>query len=278
MPDSLKLEFVSVTDPGMVRQQNEDSVAIVPDVGLAVLADGMGGYNAGEVASTLTTHLLARDLAEDLAAVYSARDSFDLTALHGLLRDHITDVNRAVYDAAQSQEDLSGMGTTLVMALFHGDCATVAHVGDSRAYRYRRGKLEQVTRDHSLLQEQIDAGLLTEHEARFSLHKNLVTRAVGVDPVVEPDIVEVDTEPDDIFLLCSDGLTDMVEDVGIAALIAAYSEADARLDELATGLVRTANDHGGRDNVSVILARVDAGGERPRRLFSRMTDWLKSQG
>ncbi|WP_028310187.1 Stp1/IreP family PP2C-type Ser/Thr phosphatase [Derxia gummosa] len=278
MPDSLKLEFVSVTDPGVVRQQNEDSVAIVPEVGLAVLADGMGGYNAGEVASTLTTHLLSRDLAEDLAAVYSARDRFDLHSLHGLLRDHITDVNRAVYDAAHSQEELSGMGTTLVMALFHGDCVTIAHVGDSRAYRYRRGKLEQVTRDHSLLQEQIDAGLISELEARFSMHKNLVTRAVGVDPVVEPDIIEVDTEPDDIFLLCSDGLTDMVEDVGIAALMTAYQEADARLDELATGLVRTANDHGGRDNVSVILARVDAGGERPKRLLSRMTDWLKSQG
>jgi protein phosphatase len=145
------------------------------------------------------------------------------------------------------------MGTTVVAAVFHGTRVSIAHIGDSRCYRLRGGRFEQLTRDHSLLQEQIDSGQITADQARFSLNKNLVTRALGIEAIVPADIAEYRVEPDDIYLLCSDGLTDMVDTDVVHGVV---DEQRATLEVAATQLIELANQNGGRDNISVILARV----------------------
>ncbi|MDP1718037.1 MAG: protein phosphatase 2C domain-containing protein, partial [Burkholderiales bacterium] len=159
----------------------------------------------------------------------------------------------AIYQAAQSQSQYAGMGTTLVTALWHDNQMTVGHIGDSRLYRLRDDAFEQVTRDHSLLQEQIDSGMITKEQARFSQNKNLVTRAVGIDPEVEVEVHTYPVLPGDIYLLCSDGLSDMVTDEDIHLTL---SSLQANLPLAAEQLVQQANDNGGRDNISVILVRV----------------------
>ena len=249
------LEIVLRTDTGRVREHNEDAVFANPHLGFVVLADGMGGYNAGEVASSMATTRLASELESALAArAPHATDGPGGEAFAGqCLRDAVADANAAIFQAAQDEAGYAGMGTTLVAALFFDDRVAVAHVGDSRLYRLRDGTLSLLTHDHSLLQEQIDSGLLSAEEARHSLNRNLVTRALGVDPLVEVDLAEHLVLPDDLYLLCSDGLNDMVPDEEIALALQTLS---GHLELAATQLVEMANDHGGRDNVSVILVKV----------------------
>ena len=252
---SSALEIVLRTDPGLIRECNEDAVFANPNLGCVILADGMGGYNAGEVASGMATTRVAAEVEEALAARPAQRvDAPDGKAFaHRCLREAIADANATIFQAAQAHAPYAGMGTTLVAGLFFDDRVVVANVGDSRLYRWREGELELLTHDHSLLQEQVDSGLLSAEEARFSLHKNLVTRALGVDPEVESEIGEFPVQPGDIYLLCSDGLNDMVGDEDIALAIEAFA---ANLELAASQLVQMANDNGGRDNVSVILVRV----------------------
>jgi protein phosphatase len=188
-----------------------------------------------------------------------------------MLREQIAKANTSIYQAAQSQPQYAGMGTTLVMALFYDNKIAVAHIGDSRLYRLRAEKFEQVTRDHSLLQEQIDSGLITREQARHAANKNLVTRALGIDPSVEPEIHEYDTRVGDIYLLCSDGLCDMVSDEDISMALQALG---GNLGLCAQHLVQTANDNGGRDNVSVILVRVQREYPAPRGL-AKVFGWLR---
>ena len=249
------LEIVLRTDTGRVREHNEDAVFANPHLGFVVLADGMGGYNAGEVASSMATTRLASELESALAArAPHATDGPGGEAFAGqCLRDAVADANAAIFQAAQDEAGYAGMGTTLVAALFFDDRVAVAHVGDSRLYRLRDGTLSLLTHDHSLLQEQIDSGLLSAEEARHSLNRNLVTRALGVDPLVEVDLAEHLVLPDDLYLLCSDGLNDMVPDEEIALALQTLSD---HLELAATQLVEMANDQGGRDNVSVILVKV----------------------
>ena len=249
------LEIVLRTDTGRVREHNEDAVFANPHIGFVVLADGMGGYNAGEVASSMATTRLASELESALAArAPHATDGPGGEAFAGqCLRDAVADANAAIFQAAQDEAGYAGMGTTLVAALFFDDRVAVAHVGDSRLYRLRDGTLSLLTHDHSLLQEQIDSGLLSAEEARHSLNRNLVTRALGVDPLVEVDLAEHLVLPDDLYLLCSDGLNDMVPDEEIALALQTLS---GHLELAATQLVEMANYQGGRDNVSVILVKV----------------------
>jgi protein phosphatase len=247
----------------------------MPALGLAVLADGMGGYNAGEVASGIATDLLAQELARDLDRIDSTSHP-DPFPLRQLLQARINQVNLAIFEAAQTQVGCAGMGTTLVSALFFRGKLTVAHVGDSRAYRWRDAELTQLTRDHSLLQEQIEAGLLTPMQARFSMNRNLVTRAVGVDPTVVAEIGEFDVQVGDILLLCSDGLNDMIADETIGAVMGTSGN---NLDQAATRLVELAKESGGRDNVSVILMRVDGGSgtdaaQSSAGFISKVRNWL----
>lgn len=261
-------EIVTLTDPGKVRSHNEDSVTADAAAGFAILADGMGGYNAGEVASGIAVAMLAEGLKSALEAGMWPQDA-------GLvLESEIGKTNAAIYQTAQSQPQYAGMGTTLVSVLFYDNRAIVAHIGDSRLYRYRQGAFEQITRDHSLLQEQIDSGMVSKEEARLSSNKNLVTRALGVDSTVEAEIHGYEVLPGDIYLLCSDGLNDMVGDEEIELTLGVLG---ANLELAAQQLVQMANDNGGRDNVSVILVRILHDFPVNRGIFARFVAWLKNR-
>jgi protein phosphatase len=268
------LQIVNETDVGMVRSRNEDSVAIDGSRGLVVLADGMGGHNAGEVASGMATAVIMTETRNALdQRVYSKVDPRPgQPEAQKLLRDNIEKANTAIYQIAQSQPHYAGMGTTLVAALFHDNKVTVAHIGDSRLYRLRDEELKQLTKDHSLLQEQIDGGLITPEQVRESAHKNIVLRALGVDPAVEPEIHDYATLPGDIYLLCSDGLSDMVSDEDIGLALRTHG---ADLKHCARQLVRIANDNGGRDNVSVILVKVLRDYAAPRGFLVKTFEWPK---
>ncbi len=269
---NVELEFAVMSDPGLVRPLNEDSIAIAPEFGVAILADGMGGYNAGEVASGMATAVLKNDLVTHLGEWYKELTRKGNDKLHHLIQARISGANAAIFQSSQSQPQYSGMGTTLAMALFRDRTVTTAHIGDSRVYRLRGNEFSQITRDHSLLQDQIDAGMVTPEQAKLSLNKNLVTRALGVDPEVEAEIRDFELEDGDIYLICSDGLTDMVADEEIKATLQMFA---TNLELAAATLVQKANDYGGRDNVSVILIRVQPGSAAARNLFSRFIDWLK---
>jgi protein phosphatase len=261
---SSAIEMVARTDPGRIRRNNEDAVFVNPTLGLAILADGMGGHNAGEVASNMTITALGSELEHafkqqppHLAVANHA------SRAHEVLSDVIARTNAAVHLAAQSNPRYSGMGTTLVAVQFYDNKCVVAHVGDSRLYRMRDEFLTRLTRDHSLLQEQIDKGIISPEEARFAPNRNLVTRALGVDAAVETELNDYEVLPGDIYLLCSDGLNDMAEDREIAVIMTAFS---ANLQLCATQLVQMANEHGGRDNVSVILAKIREAFPTPRSM------------
>jgi protein phosphatase len=271
---SQAIEIASCTDPGIVRSHNEDSIAADASKGLVVLADGMGGYNAGEVASGMATTVITTEL-QHLLEDCPPHQSDPLNGrpyAERLLREQIEKANTSIFQAAQSQPQYAGMGTTLVAAVFYDNKAMIAHIGDSRVYRLRDDVFEQVTKDHSLLQEQIDSGMITPEQARFSQNKNLVTRALGIDPTVDPEIREYETRPGDLWLLCSDGLNDMVSDEDIGMTLAALS---SNLKLAAQQLVQMANDNGGRDNVSVVLVRVVRDYAAPRGLLARLFGWLK---
>lgn len=245
MPDVV---MAGLTDPGRLRDGNEDTIAIRPELGLAVLADGMGGHQAGEIASgmavELITHHFQRALAQaGGAAAPSAADA---------IGEAIKLANSAIYDAAHSRPDYLGMGSTIVVTIFDRNRIWVGHVGDSRLYRFRGARLEQLTQDHSVVQELVNRGLFTLEEARQTVAKNLVTRALGVDPVITPDIGDDAALSGDIYLLCSDGLSEVVADPEIATLLA---DAGRDLDATARRLINLANERGGPDNISVILAR-----------------------
>ena len=267
------LEVATATDPGMVRSHNEDSIGTDVDIGLAVLADGMGGYNAGEVASGIAVAMLTtemRQVLEDQAP--HAVEASGETLAEKFVRENSAKANAAIYQTAKSQPQYAGMGTTLVVCLFFDNRMTVGHIGDSRLYRLRQDTFEQVTRDHSLLQEQIDSGMITKEQARYSQNKNLVTRAVGIDPDVETEIHTYNVEPGDIYLLCSDGLSDMVQDEDIHSTL---STLQSNLPLAATQLVQLANDSGGRDNISVILVRVIEDFAVPTGWFAKFKAWFR---
>ena len=249
------LQAASLTDPGRVRDHNEDCIESRPEAGLYVLADGMGGYNAGEVASGMATSLITDGLNEawnPRVVERLGRDEAKALATR-LIREQIARANSAIFTTSQNNPECAGMGTTLVMGLFYDNFLAAAHIGDSRLYRLRGEVMEQVTRDHSLLQEQLDSGLITPEEAKLSQNKNLVTRALGIDPTVEPEIHVHEAQPGDLYLLCSDGLSDMVEDEEIRlTLITLKSNPTLTVQQL----VQAANDNGGRDNISAMLIRV----------------------
>ncbi|BCL77287.1 protein phosphatase PrpC [Jeongeupia sp. HS-3] len=266
---SQALEMVGQTDPGLVRAQNEDAIAWDADAGFVVLADGMGGYNAGEVASAIAVEVLSRRLSQPLPSS-PLTHSTGMSAAHWLLQS-IDEANQLIYDTALLQPQCAGMGTTLVAALFYDNRILIAHVGDSRLYRLRNAELTRLTHDHSLLQEQIDQGLIDEFDTRHAVQRNLLTRAVGIDAVVRAELGEFDTQPDDLYLLCSDGLTDMVEDERIADILLTLKD-NAPL--AAMQLVQSANHRGGHDNISVILVAVRHPYPAEAGFWSRLTAWL----
>jgi len=270
-----KIDIAQLTDTGRVREHNEDAIGSNPDVGLLVLADGMGGYNAGEVASGIAVQIVT-----DLATEAAQREDLSIVDSHSglmrqsiILRDAVYRSNKIIYQTAQSQTHCEGMGTTIVACMFYDNRVSIAHVGDSRAYRLRNSLLEQITLDHSLLQELVDRGFYSHEEAQRSTNRNYVTRALGVEPSVEVEVHEYDVLPGDIYLLCSDGLPDMVEDDDIHLTISTFN---ASLDVVGQQLIDLANDHGGRDNVSVMLAQVKEAFPAKRGLFAKLAGLFRS--
>ncbi len=253
--------FAWASDTGRLRRNNEDALRVDAAAGLAVLADGMGGYNAGEVASQLAVDEIHRQLRPWLIGPgRSARpEAFAIR-----LRAAVAEAHQAILAAAQRQPAWSGMGTTVVIAALQGGGVHLAHVGDSRAYRWGAGGLQQLSRDHSLLQDQLDAGLIRPEDAREALHRNLVTRALGVEAGVEADLAWHPLAAGDGLMLCSDGLSDMLDDAQLARLLARPGP----LDETAAALVAAANAAGGRDNISLVLIRAPAPTVRPRSWWS----------
>ncbi len=247
----LRYQFHSQTHVGRVRENNEDAVAFDAVGQLALLADGMGGYSAGEVAASMAIGLIQADLSRHLSPVRPGNGSRELRQA---LTTAVHNANASIWSCAASQPNCRGMGTTLVAAVFLDASVLVAHVGDSRCYRWRAGELVRLTRDHSVVQEQIDAGLVTLEEAPFAPNRNLVTRALGVMDTVEVDLAEHPVGADDVYLLCSDGLTDMLTDEAIATALADLNP----LAQRAQRLVDAANAAGGRDNVSVLLVQAVA--------------------
>jgi protein phosphatase len=247
MNPSFHYDFAAATDTGRVRSHNEDAVAIVPSCGLAIVADGMGGYAAGEVASDIAVSVI-RDVVEQrfLQGPVAADAAWEV------LVDAALEANEAILAAAVDEPSLRGMGATLVAALFHEDRVAIAHAGDSRAYRLRDGVLMPLTKDHSVVQERIDAGELSVEEARHSRIRNLVTRALGVDVELTVEAHEHPVEEGDLYLLCSDGLHDMLGEEEIGELLVPGVE----LEELCRGLIGAANEAGGADNVSVVVVRL----------------------
>ncbi len=259
----MDFEFSHATDTGRSRSNNEDSVAVEAKTGVVVLADGMGGYNAGEVASGMATSQILDDLNRWLSEAAATASDGEVRRAMTLCVDA---ANRAIHQAANDDARQAGMGTTLVMGVFRGSRLLLGHVGDSRAYRMRAGVLRQITRDHSLLQEQIDAGLISSVQAASAAHKNLVTRAVGVEAEVQLELHGHDVLPADLYLFCSDGLTDMVDDAAIERLLGEPGSLAAS----AAALVQAANEAGGKDNISVILVRaMAAAAARPWWQFRR---------
>ena len=250
-----KLAHVECTDVGKVRDHNEDAIGSQPDIGLWVLADGMGGYNAGEVASGIAVKTIL-DMVTEACKREKRGDIESSTGYMRqtiVLRDAIHRANKVINQTAQSQPQCEGMGTTLVASLFYDNRVSIAHVGDSRMYRLRGNRFEQITMDHSLLQELVDRGFYSQEEAQRSTNRNYVTRALGVEANVEVEVQEIEVQKGDFFLMCSDGLPDMVEDEDIHLTISTFNN-DVRT--VGEQLIKLTNDNGGRDNVSVILVRV----------------------
>ncbi|MGB5210989.1 MAG: Stp1/IreP family PP2C-type Ser/Thr phosphatase [Gammaproteobacteria bacterium] len=268
-----KINVVRCSDTGRVRDHNEDTVVADMDIGLMTLADGMGGYNAGEVAAELAANTVTKLMRE--AAVRSNRGEIDPQS--GLmqqsigLRNAVSRANKIIWQTAQTQPNCQGMGTTLAACLFFDDRVSIAHVGDSRVYRLRNERFEQLTLDHSLLQELVDRGFYSREEALRSTNKNYVTRALGVEPAVEVEVQEETVEVGDIYMVCSDGLTDMVEDEDIHLTISTFS---ANLQTVAEQLIGLANENGGRDNVTVALAEVNASFAVGNGFIGRLKSWL----
>ena len=260
-----------MTDAGSVRQFNEDSIATDPEIGLAVLADGMGGHRAGDVASRMATELVFHGLRADVALFRSnAGPHSPLQALD----KSINRANAAVFEAARRERARQGMGTTLAVALFHDNRVALGHIGDSRIYRLRDSKLELLTRDDSLLREEIEHGLISAADAGASHNRSLVTRALGIDASARAHLAEDEARRGDVYLLCTDGLTDLVEDADIELIVDGLS---ANLPLAAGHLVQTAKDNGGFDNVSVILAKIVGPFPAASRSAwtSRWFGWLK---
>jgi protein phosphatase len=266
----LSLEIAAKTDPGVLRSLNEDSIATVSDLGLLVLADGMGGYQSGDVASSLTTRIIVEGLTQEL----QGKPDGDIAAI---VEGVVKKANKAIYQEGRQREQrvlgsqAQAMGSTLALLLFRNNQVTLAHVGDSRIYRLRANRLELMTHDHSLLQEQIDLGILTAEAAATSHNRHLVTRGLGLQPEVEVALEVREALPGDLYLVCSDGLNDMVDNTDIELVL---NSLQANLPLAASQLVMIANDNGGDDNISVILAKVRSQTTPDAEKKSGLFSWL----
>ena len=255
-------EICALTHTGLERDNNEDAVVFNSQTQLCILADGMGGYNAGEVASTMAAAFINSEMVRWLLQVGAQANNKEVRRA---LEICVENANHAIFHAASSNPEYAGMGTTLVVAVFQNDCLVLGHIGDSRCYRLRGLELQQLTKDHSILQEQIDAGLVTPEQALTASNKNLVTRALGVANAVSLEINEHCIEMGDLYVMCSDGLSDMVS----AAVIARILKGASTLEQKARQLIVVANEAGGHDNISVLLVQTKQA-QSKRNFLSKM--------
>ena len=252
----LRARSSGLSDVGVIRSHNEDCFEIDPQHQVFVVADGMGGHSHGEIASRIAVDAIREFVSRtgDTDSTLPFEMDPSLSRQGNRIRAAIRIAHDRVLRAIRQDASLHGMGTTVVGILLDGDSISVAHVGDSRAYRLRDGKLELLTQDHTWVNEQVVAGFLSEEQARAHPLKNVVTRALGGDTEIDIDVDEHKVQSGDLFLLCSDGLTTMLTDDEILARL----RAPGRLEELCGRLVRDANSRGGYDNVSVVLVRVES--------------------
>ena len=261
------ITVVRKTHVGLLREHNEDTIASDLSIGLLLLADGMGGYKAGEVASEIAVLMIAADLTESMQHLSRYRQSLPRRLPESkMMKDAVKKTNATIYQISQNEPQCAGMGTTLVAAIFTDNQLIVGHIGDSRLYRLRNEMLTQLTEDHSLVQEQIKAGLMTLAQAEVSSKKNLVTRALGVDAVVELEQNVFEVAVGDVYLLCSDGLSGLVKDAAITKILL---DTDNNMTFAANKLIETANENGGSDNISVIIAQVN-------QSFTAEKNWVKN--
>lgn len=271
------IEMVGMTDTGRMRPENEDAIGTYPQIGLAVLADGMGGHQAGEVASRMAIDMVTRHFAETFLKETERKRKGDLSVLDVAMEvnavyDAVQLANNAIHEMARARPECAGMGSTLVIAIFYEDKICVGHVGDSRLYRFRAGELSQITEDHSVIQELVSRGLLTMEEAKVTVGKNLVTRALGVEATVEPDVAEHPAAEADVYLMCSDGLNDMLSDDDIQNILREHSD---DLSRAVDHLVAQANERGGADNISVILTRANKKFSRTKKAVKELQTHIK---
>lgn len=255
----VKLVAGGKTDRGLKRSHNEDSLSVCPDLHVFIVADGMGGHNAGEVASRSAIRSVLeflRQCESDSEATWPFGIEAGLSEFENKLLTAIRLANRDVCNLSLERREYAGMGTTIVAALFDpgSDRVALAHVGDSRCYRVRDGQIQQLTLDHSWVSEQVQKKILTEEEARNHRWKNVITRALGNKLDVEIDVQVNEIVPGDLYLLCSDGLSSMVDDAGILETIQGATDQD----EICEHLIQAANDHGGQDNTSVVVIKIEA--------------------
>lgn len=250
----MRIKIIGLSDTGRVREHNEDCIASDESLDLVILADGMGGCQAGEVASAMAVKTILRELRGLLKTLFRnqchAQQRYHYATIQ--LEQAILKANQVIYEASAQQTRYQGMGTTIVAALFNKRFVSIAHVGDSRLYRLRGDEFRQLTKDHTVVQDLIDAGLLNSEQARYDARKHWVTRALGIDKQVKVDIQEQNTSAQDIYLLCSDGLSDMLDDTEIQVILKGTNRS---LESSARLLIEIANKKGGDDNISLILVR-----------------------
>lgn len=252
----MKLTSAGRTHVGMKRTHNEDSLRLFREENLFVVADGMGGHASGEVASQMSVETLAeffRATAEDDEITWPYKMDKGRKYEENRVVTGIKLSNRRIFEAASADAKLKGMGTTIVVTFFVNETCYIGHVGDSRVYRFRDGKLTQLTEDHSLLNDYIKMRQLTPEEIEAFPHKNVIVRALGMKATVQVDIMHENPQSGDVYLLCSDGLSGMISDDQMAHILAEEDDLDAGCERL----IEMANEHGGTDNITVILVRCE---------------------
>jgi protein phosphatase len=248
------VEIAGVTDVGRLRRRNEDAIDWDTRLGVAMVADGMGGSQGGDIAATTALRSIKDDLRRALAdSERHGERARSREVRASLVVELVRRANQGVRKSAARDRQLDGMGTTLVMALLGPDFLTAAHVGDSRLYRLRDSRLERLTEDHSMVQEMVGRGQMNARQAATSRHRNVITRALGIAQDVSVDVAHHAIRPGDIFMLCTDGLTNMVPEAELGAALVAHAHS---LEVAARNAVNIANARGGRDNVSVLLMRI----------------------
>ncbi len=256
MAPTLRIEARGITDVGQRRDHNEDAYLVDESLGLFIVADGMGGHAGGGTASRLAVETIqktVREARQTRPTAFASTGGAEESGVPDVLRDAVDSACAVIFRTAQGDAELAGMGTTVTATLVDGQTAFVAHVGDSRCYLLRTGRIYQVSEDHSLVNEQLKAGAISAEEAKNSRFKNIITRSVGFEQHVQVDVMGLDLEPNDALVICCDGLSNLVDDPEILHIV------DESAIDVAPGrLVALANDRGGDDNITVIVIRARA--------------------